>query len=271
MEHRAHRRRRTPHHPRDLLKGVGRDQVQQFLLFWFGPWSIAALGFDSRLPDKPPASPSWISRGRSYPRDKCLQSDRHGWSIACRPRRVQIRCYDFSCSVRPAKCTTLYGSIQLIHVAAGLWKTNPTSPPTYTWLQNKNVSRRKQHFCRLAARTVAVPKDFRRQRSGIVGFCWRRDGRESVSIQCTFMDSEKDLIDAFENLVHRDFPNPERVGCPGREVLAQLARLPSDIEPSQLLAHVRKCAPCFDELKDLRKSRASIEVNSKPGDTRSQG
>jgi hypothetical protein len=85
------------------------------------------------------------------------------------------------------------------------------------------------------------------------------------------MDSEKDLIDAFENLVHRDFPNPERVGCPGREVLAQLARLPSDIEPSHLLAHVRKCASCFDELKDLRKSRASIEVNSKPGDTRSQG
>jgi hypothetical protein len=69
------------------------------------------------------------------------------------------------------------------------------------------------------------------------------------------MDSEKDLIDAFENVEHRDFPNPERVGCPGREVLAQFARLASDNELSHLLTHVRKCAPCFDELKELRKGR----------------
>jgi len=69
------------------------------------------------------------------------------------------------------------------------------------------------------------------------------------------MDLEKDLIDAFENAVHRDSPNPERVGCPGHEVLAQLSSLPSNIELSQVLAHVRTCAPCFDELKDLRKSR----------------
>ncbi|HEV2398758.1 MAG TPA: hypothetical protein VGS27_17570 [Candidatus Sulfotelmatobacter sp.] len=67
------------------------------------------------------------------------------------------------------------------------------------------------------------------------------------------MDPEKDLIDAFENVVHRDFPNPERVGCPGREVLAQLVRLPADAQRSHLLEHVRKCAPCFDELKKLRK------------------
>ena len=45
------------------------------------------------------------------------------------------------------------------------------------------------------------------------------------------------------------------VGCPGREVLAQLARLPLDRELSHLLEHVRKCAPCFDELKQLRKGR----------------
>ena len=69
------------------------------------------------------------------------------------------------------------------------------------------------------------------------------------------MDREKDLINAFENVVHRDFPHPERVGCPGREVLAQLARLPADTHLSRLLEHVRKCAPCFDELKELRKGR----------------
>lgn len=69
------------------------------------------------------------------------------------------------------------------------------------------------------------------------------------------MNSEKDLMDAFEYVVHRDFPNPERVGCPGREVLAQLASLPWDSKLSHLLAHIRKCAPCFDELKQIRQSR----------------
>ena len=69
------------------------------------------------------------------------------------------------------------------------------------------------------------------------------------------MDREKDLIGAFENVIHRDFPNPERVGCPGHEVLAQLACLPADPQISHLFEHVRKCAPCFDELKQLRKGR----------------
>jgi hypothetical protein len=69
------------------------------------------------------------------------------------------------------------------------------------------------------------------------------------------MDSEKDLIDAFDNVVHRDFPNPERLGCPGREVLAQLAHPPADTQLPHLLEHVRRCAPCFDELKELRKGR----------------
>jgi hypothetical protein len=72
------------------------------------------------------------------------------------------------------------------------------------------------------------------------------------------MDSEKDLIEAFERVVHRDFPNPDRVGCPGRGALAKLIRLPSDTELSHLLEHVTKCAPCFDELKELRKQRIAI-------------
>jgi len=37
------------------------------------------------------------------------------------------------------------------------------------------------------------------------------------------MDWETDLIDAFETIVHRDFPNPHRIGCSGRDSLAHLA------------------------------------------------
>lgn len=64
------------------------------------------------------------------------------------------------------------------------------------------------------------------------------------------MDSEKDLIEAFES---KDFPNPERVDCPGREALTRFAANPADPEFATFFAHIRQCAPCLDELKELRK------------------
>jgi len=66
------------------------------------------------------------------------------------------------------------------------------------------------------------------------------------------MDSEKELLDAFDRVVHEDFPNPQRIACPGREVLLKLAQQPTDTQLAHLLAHVRQCAPCFNELKELR-------------------
>ena len=71
----------------------------------------------------------------------------------------------------------------------------------------------------------------------------------------SFMDLEKDLVEAFEKLVQKDYPNPECVGCPGPEVLAQFARRPSDTRLSHALTHLERCAPCFHELKELRKGR----------------
>ena len=66
------------------------------------------------------------------------------------------------------------------------------------------------------------------------------------------MDFEKELLDAFNRVVHEDFPNRQRVACPGREILLKLAQGPADAQLSHMLDHVRRCAPCFDELKDLR-------------------
>jgi len=67
------------------------------------------------------------------------------------------------------------------------------------------------------------------------------------------MDLEKDLLDSFNRVVHEDFPNPQRIDCPGRDVLLKLAQQPAGAQFSHLLDHVRRCAPCFDELKDLRR------------------
>jgi hypothetical protein len=69
------------------------------------------------------------------------------------------------------------------------------------------------------------------------------------------MDSERELLDAFERIIHQDFPNPQRIDCPGHEVLLKLAEGSAHVQLRHLSAHVRQCAPCFDELKELR-SRA---------------
>ena len=37
------------------------------------------------------------------------------------------------------------------------------------------------------------------------------------------MDWETELIVSFETILHRDFPNPQRIGCPGRDSLMGLA------------------------------------------------
>jgi hypothetical protein len=73
-----------------------------------------------------------------------------------------------------------------------------------------------------------------------------------VSTRACRMDSEKELLDAFDRVVHEDFPNPQRIACLGREVLLKLAQQPADTQVAHLLAHIRQCAPCFDELKELR-------------------
>src|SRR5208337_2246718 len=101
-------------------------------------------------------------------------------------------------------------------------------------------------------REVNAHKDFHRHRPWIVGFCWGQHGSRAwtrCSTRACRMDSEKELLDAFNRVVHEDFPNPRRIDCPGREVLLKLAQQSADAQLSHLLDHVRRCAPCFDELQ----------------------
>lgn len=83
----------------------------------------------------------------------------------------------------------------------------------------------------------------------LVTIGWRR-------VSSRTMDPEKELIDAFERMVRREFLNPERIGCPGLNQLRLLVEPAPNCELSRVLEHVRRCAPCFDELKELRKTRA---------------
>lgn len=61
-----------------------------------------------------------------------------------------------------------------------------------------------------------------------------------------------DLISVFGRRVHEEHPNAERVGCPGRPALTTLAEAAATFCSGSILDHVRNCAACLDELKELR-------------------
>jgi hypothetical protein len=66
--------------------------------------------------------------------------------------------------------------------------------------------------------------------------------------------TEKELLEVFNRVVREDHPNPERVSCPGRTALEQLAAAPAEgvsIE-EQVLLHIGVCSPCLKELMELR-------------------
>jgi len=67
------------------------------------------------------------------------------------------------------------------------------------------------------------------------------------------MNLEKELFDAFDRVVHEDYPNPQRKDCPGSSALRKLAAEPEAVLSASTLAHIRQCAPCFDELREVRR------------------
>ena len=73
------------------------------------------------------------------------------------------------------------------------------------------------------------------------------------------MNLEEELLEAFDRVVHQDYPNPHRINCPGTSALQQLVNESVAIQSASILAHIRQCAPCFDELRELRRSRKSSE------------
>jgi hypothetical protein len=67
-----------------------------------------------------------------------------------------------------------------------------------------------------------------------------------------------DLIAAFGRRVQEDHPNPARIGCPGGAALTELLAKPGAMESALVLDHVRLCAACLDDLKNLRLARNNL-------------
>jgi len=66
-------------------------------------------------------------------------------------------------------------------------------------------------------------------------------------------DARDDDLDAVFSAAN---PNPDRVGCPPREVLAELATRQRPIgDPAYV--HLTRCSPCYREVRAIQKQRGN--------------
>ena len=66
-------------------------------------------------------------------------------------------------------------------------------------------------------------------------------------------EDERRLLGMFEQSSLNDYPNPERIGCPGSAFLKKLATDRTSIPlPDPNLSHVTHCSPCFREFREFR-------------------
>jgi hypothetical protein len=78
--------------------------------------------------------------------------------------------------------------------------------------------------------------------------------RQVLKAQEEFNGEEKRILDLLGRGLSRDFPNPQRVGCPDSALLRRIAlrRVPLS-EADRWLNHFSSCSPCFQEFTQFRK------------------
>ena len=64
---------------------------------------------------------------------------------------------------------------------------------------------------------------------------------------------EKRILDALGRGLLKEFPNPERVGCPGSDVLRRMASHEMPLpEAEKWLDHLTSCSPCYRDFSELQ-------------------
>ena len=82
--------------------------------------------------------------------------------------------------------------------------------------------------------------------------------RQVLNEQEEFNQEEKRVLDLLTQGLSREFPNPQRVGCPDSAVLRGIAfRKLRLSEVDRWLEHLSSCSPCYQEFTELRKEAAS--------------
>jgi|ERR1700694_1689726 len=62
---------------------------------------------------------------------------------------------------------------------------------------------------------------------------------------------EAELLLAWGSYLEERYPNPDRIDCPGTELLKKIAGAPKDFHDRKVLDHVARCAPCANEMREL--------------------
>jgi hypothetical protein len=71
------------------------------------------------------------------------------------------------------------------------------------------------------------------------------------------VDEEKRVLDVLARGLSREFPNPERVGCPDSSILRGIAshKLPLS-QAAPWFDHLSACSPCFQDFNKFRREAA---------------
>ena len=92
-----------------------------------------------------------------------------------------------------------------------------------------------------------------------IEFCFviRIESRRLLKEQEELSVEARRILDLLDRGLSRDFPNPERIGCPGSAFLEGVARHKVPLsEADQWLDHLSSCSPCFQEFTEIRKQAA---------------
>ena len=64
---------------------------------------------------------------------------------------------------------------------------------------------------------------------------------------------EKRILDALGRGLLKEFPNPDRAGCPGSDVLRRIASHAMPLaEAEKWLDHLTSCSPCYSDFSELQ-------------------
>ncbi len=67
------------------------------------------------------------------------------------------------------------------------------------------------------------------------------------------MRDEKRILDALGRGLLKEFPNPDRAGCPGSDVLRKIASHEMPLpEAEKWLDHLTSCSPCYRDFTELQ-------------------
>jgi hypothetical protein len=93
-----------------------------------------------------------------------------------------------------------------------------------------------------------------------LGFVLNRidQGRRTLNPREEFNIEEKQILDLLDRGLSHEFPNPQRSGCPGHEILRKVAEHRLRLsEAHPWLNHLGSCSPCFLEFKEIREQVVS--------------